>query len=91
MLLPLSQRRGKFTGVFLSLILEEEADNYNPESDRFNTGGTFLEIFIMLYFQASRKVERIVQEIPLCFLPRLTHILHFVPSAVSFSFSSLSR
>lgn len=55
MLLPLSQRRGKLTGGFLSLILEEEADNYNPESDRFNAGGTFFGNFYYVVFSSFQK------------------------------------
>lgn len=35
---------------FLSLFLEGKTDNYNPDSESFNTGDIFLEIFIMMYF-----------------------------------------
>lgn len=85
-----SPRRGRLADGFLSLILEEKADNYNSEPDRFNVRDTVLEIFIMIDFQTSRKIERIVQGIPLYFLSRLTNILHFVPSAVSFSLFFIS-
>lgn len=62
--------------------------DYSLEFDRFNIGDTYLNISILIYFQTSRKVARIVKNSTRnsYSLLRLTNILHFVPSVISFSF-----